>query len=595
MKSIPARSLSLSLLFVITGCGAGGPDLLDSSEGSPDSARSSLSDDALLAAAVDAEEHGDTELALRCYEALGRSPSTWYAWAGVSGLTALHRMLGDFDAARAVTARVRAEQPERAGLMHVWDGDTAAIEGDTARALAAYGAALDEHGVQVAGQQRPIGLVALRQISRVHLGAGDPAAAAAAQRELVRRYPDHRDAELALASAIAFDAMADGALPTSSLPELLHEGGCVEGAPCALASRGLPPPRAASVATELAGLSGLRFALSAEDDALARSVRRATLLRGERERTAVEREASAAACVVPVASDGFMIPLANDHSGYTFMESPDSTGGYHPGLDINGPGGGDADCDLPFVASASGCVTDSSPANWGSATVQSAYALRTWTHQYGHASAIFYSTGAAVAKGASLGYVGRVGAKSCHLHFEIREQDHPNATSADHYNTSSQANVGDWYQDPFPFIAAHRSYAALTRVDEDAFTFSGSWTSVPGVGDEDDLRYAVTTPTSSKTSYARYTVIPSSSRIYQLWAFVPWNHATSARAPVKLYNPSNVAVISGAVNQNIRYDAWVLVGTAALAAGAAYSLEVASNTGESGRKVAVDDFLIVGL
>lgn len=71
-------------------------------------------------------------------------------------------------------------------------------------------------------------------------------------------------------------------------------------------------------------------------------------------------------------------------------------------------------------------------------------------------------------------------------------------------------------------------------------------------------------------------------------------NSTSRRAPYKLVRSSTgTTVISGTVDQNPHFDAWVRVGTASLSANTAYRIEVHNNTGESGRRVTVDDFLVI--
>jgi hypothetical protein len=47
------------------------------------------------------------------------------------------------------------------------------------------------------------------------------------------------------------------------------------------------------------------------------------------------------------------------------------------------------------------------------------------------------------------------------------------------------------------------------------------------------------------------------------------------------------------INQSVRNDEWVYVGSAALTKDIQYSIEVATNTGETNKTVAVDDFLLI--
>jgi hypothetical protein len=148
------------------------------------------------------------------------------------------------------------------------------------------------------------------------------------------------------------------------------------------------------------------------------------------------------------------------------------------------------------------------------------------------------------------------------------------------------------YQDPLSFIAAHRAYEDVVWVDEESFNFTGSWHAVSGVGDKDDLKWAYTATTRSNV--ARYDWTPSATGNHEVWAFVPWNHGTSTRAPIRVINASSLAhLMSADINQSNRNDAWVKVGSALLSAGTTYRIDVATDTRESSRKVAVDDFLII--
>jgi murein DD-endopeptidase MepM/ murein hydrolase activator NlpD len=574
---------TLMALFISTACEGDEQDLDSDTRYTV----GDTSNDHILNQAVLAQNDGDFDRALSLYARLEDSVDQWYSWMGTSGMVAVNRMRGDYDAAREVTAAMRLKLPDRAGLSHLWDGDTAALEGDFQRALLDYHIALDDYADE-ASTGEPLGVAALRQISRVQLGMRAAAAAATTSRRLVSRYPGSADAEFELASAIAYDAMADDALPIGSLGSLIHDGECQVDDPCKLTSRGMGVVEIAAPGISLAGLQTVRFLLSPEDAALHEAIM-------DSEPLELLAKPAAVVCVTPIASSGFIIPLANDHSGYKFMDSPDAVNGYHTGLDVNGPGPGNADCNLTFYAASVGCVTDSSPKDWGSATVQSSYSSQKWTQQYGHASEIFYSVGSLIAKGAALGKVGSVGADTCHLHFEIREQDHPAATNANWYAAITQTNVGDYYQDPYPFIAAHGEYATDSRVDEEQFTFFGAWTSVAGVGNDDDMRYALTTAVNNKTNYARYTFTPVATRTHLVYAFVPWNHGTSTAASVKLLTGGNNTLISKTIDQSNFYDSWVYVGQANLVANTDYYLEIASNTGEGNRKVGIDDFLFLGI
>lgn len=566
---------------------------------------SSRWDDALLEQAVAATKAGDLDRAATLYRRLERSPSSWHAWAGKSGQVAIHRMAGDADSARAVTARISAERPELAGLAAIWDGDTAMLEGDPEGAIRQYQLAFDSHGEDwVDGT--PMGAVALRQIARARLEVGDPRGAAEAERRLLGSYPEFTDRPFSLASILAFEAMESGELPVKPLQKLLEDGDCSPSHPCVLSSGGRVSEQIPDGAVSPRGMEGIYFLADTQALEAAGNLQKSALVPGP---------SSPTACTTPTANNGFQVPMVYDACNnpdtcvpYLFMEYPDSgkVTGYHPGIDLNRglPG---ADCGDPFYSTARGCVRDvmSSQYDWGSATVEHFYMPGFWASQYGHAYEVFYSVNAAIAKGAPLGKVGGTGGKgpnefACHLHFEIRESDHTERSNASAYHNASLNLVGDHYQDPIPFIAGHPAYHEVRWVDENSFTFTGTWTTQTGIGDMDDLRWADTT--STKTNYARYEFTPTTTGAYHFYAFIPWNHrpATKAEglkstwASYRVVNKSTGGTVtSSSVNQSVFKDAWRHVGAALLAAGTPYYLEVETNTGESGKKVVVDDFLIL--
>jgi hypothetical protein len=539
--------------------------------------------DAVLQEAVLATLAGDLARALALYQEAEESGLPAYAWAGISGQVALHRMAGDGHSARALTDRIAQGRPELAGLMAIWDGDTAVLEDDLSGAIASYERALDRFGDQwVDG--KPIGAVALRQVSRAHLERGDARSAARAERRLLLNYGGAPNAELAAARILAFEAMATGELPLKPLEQLLHDGDCSAQRPCALGGR-RDIGRGRSQAVLLAGIAGMEFTLDAE--------LRGALDRGGALQSAAPL-AAATACVTPIASDGFQNPIVNSAYGYRFMSSPDCCSGWHPGVDLNGAGD---DCGLDFNAVASGCVRDvmSSSTDWGTAAVEHFYTPGNWTSQYGHGDRVYYSIDQAIVKGAPLGNVDTIGKSSgCHLHFEIREADHTARNDASAYHNSPQGTVADEYQDPEPFIAAHKAYQEARWTDEESFTFYGTWTTVTGAGDQDDLRWAYTT--SGLTNYARYEWTPSTSGTHEVWAFVPLSSNRTRRAPVKVVDKSTgAAAMTATVDQSLYKDAWVRIGSALLSSGTPYYVEVASNTAESFLRVTVDDFLILRL
>lgn len=180
--------------------------------------------------------------------------------------------------------------------------------------------------------------------------------------------------------------------------------------------------------------------------------------------------------VVPEANTGFQAPLSGSYSnngGHTFLTYAQYSGGwiYHPAEDWNQPsyngGCGGTGCNYdecrPVLASANGTVVYVNPNSWGGIVIQHLYQGQTWYTQYGHVRNISVSMNQNVTKGQQIAQIGRVGADCAHLHFEVREADHPNPTFGPYWQYGSnglgnQANVNNWYEDPDVFIAAHPAY-----------------------------------------------------------------------------------------------------------------------------------------
>ncbi len=541
----------------------------------------------LLRRAVNAANTENFAEALELYQQLEQSSDPWYAWAGTSGRVMVHRMAGEGDSARAVTQRIAVDRAELAGLMEIWDGDTAFLEGDFGRALGAYRQAADLHGRQVV-DGNPIGVTALRQLSRAQLEKGDALTAAETERELLRSYPGFVDREHAVARILALEAMASGELPLKPLERLLHDGDCSPKHPCVL-GRGAVRRDVPADALPLAGLGGLYFL---NEPSIAETLKTEENMAFD----TLAATSTATACTTPWAYSGFTKPMrTNTSTGYKFMETPDCCGGYHTGIDLN-RGGYQEDCNDPFYNTADGCVRNvmSSTSDWGSATVASFYPPRTWTSQYGHAYEVYVSVGQAISKGALMGRVGDIGTGACHLHFEIREHDHTARNNATAYHNTPKKRVGDEYQNPLPFIKAHKGFQKIRWRDENHFTVIGDWTSVSGIGDEDDMKWAYTTPTDSKTTYARRDIIAPKSGSWELWAFIPYANRSSEKVPYTLRRrPDGKLMFKKVVKQKGRNDAWVKIGSAWLTADTKYRIKVATNTGESKKKVALDDFLLI--
>jgi len=183
---------------------------------------------------------------------------------------------------------------------------------------------------------------------------------------------------------------------------------------------------------------------------------------------------------IPEATSGFQYPLDNpfsnnggwmfgQYAGYPDPASPNYYV-YHPGEDWNRPGvsggcgnGCNSDRCLPVRASANGRVVYSNDNSWGGIVVQHNYQEQTWYTQYGHIINSNVSVGDEVSKGQQIAEIGNVGTGCAHLHFEVRESDHPDPTYGGYWQYQGNginilSNVNDWYESPNIFIPNHPAY-----------------------------------------------------------------------------------------------------------------------------------------
>lgn len=172
---------------------------------------------------------------------------------------------------------------------------------------------------------------------------------------------------------------------------------------------------------------------------------------------------------IPEATSGFQFPLNgafSNNGGYTFL-SYVSNGVYHPGEDYNQPtlnGGCGTGCNidqcLDVVATATGQVkyVNTSTGSWCGVVIQHNYQGQTWYSQYGHVFNITVANNQIVTKGQKIAEIGKIQTECAHLHFEIRESDHPNPTLGTYYQNLSYNNVINWYEDPDLFIPSHPAY-----------------------------------------------------------------------------------------------------------------------------------------
>ncbi len=179
---------------------------------------------------------------------------------------------------------------------------------------------------------------------------------------------------------------------------------------------------------------------------------------------------------VPEATSGFGNPLTgafSNNGGYTFLEGAYYSGNlvYHPGEDWNQPtlnGGCSTGCSidrcLDVNATANGKVVFSNTSVWGGIVIQHNYQNQTWYSQYGHIINSNVTVGQNVTKGQKIAEIGNTGTDCAHLHFEIRESDHPNPTNGSYFTYGNSGignynNVVNWYEDPDIFIASHPAYS----------------------------------------------------------------------------------------------------------------------------------------
>lgn len=182
---------------------------------------------------------------------------------------------------------------------------------------------------------------------------------------------------------------------------------------------------------------------------------------------------SNSAIAIQEASSGFTWPLPyafSNNGGYIFLQDATYSGGTvkHPGEDWNvpnSPGGSrDGDKGLDVVSVADGEVVYANTSTWGGIVVKHIYNGQTWYSQYGHIQNAVVSKGDNAYKGHKIAEIGNVGTQYAHLHFEIRQSDHPNPTYGPYWSYGSGGlanidNVNNWYKDPDTFILAHPAYS----------------------------------------------------------------------------------------------------------------------------------------
>lgn len=179
--------------------------------------------------------------------------------------------------------------------------------------------------------------------------------------------------------------------------------------------------------------------------------------------------------LVPEAVTGFGYPLIGNFSnngGYSFLTPAYYSGNlvYHPAQDWNQPSvpggcgtGCNSDMCLDVVATAIGQVVYANANSWGGIVLKHNYQGQTWYSQYGHVRNIIVPLGQIVSKGEKIAEIGNQGTDCAHLHFEIREADHPDHSNGAFFpfgnsGLGSLTNVNNWYEDPSQFIPSHPAY-----------------------------------------------------------------------------------------------------------------------------------------
>jgi len=176
--------------------------------------------------------------------------------------------------------------------------------------------------------------------------------------------------------------------------------------------------------------------------------------------------------LVAEAYSGFQRPMVNDHYGFVWLDwtSPYTPLVYHPGYDYNGTGN---DCGTDILAVADGVVKDVNLAGWGTLVIEHNWRGTTVYSQYGHISSSLVSVGNTVTKGQHIAEVGSTGTASCHLHWEIRQADHPAPTNSGYYTTNVlnvKSNVENYYEDSQWWVDNHGSYSGSTDNPPAGFT-----------------------------------------------------------------------------------------------------------------------------
>jgi murein DD-endopeptidase MepM/ murein hydrolase activator NlpD len=149
--------------------------------------------------------------------------------------------------------------------------------------------------------------------------------------------------------------------------------------------------------------------------------------------------------------------------------------GIHPGIDLNGTGGGNTDLGQPVLSIARGKVVEAADFGppWGNVVVIRHTYLENGSiaccySLYAHLNELKVKKGMSIGRRAPVGTIGTGGSYSAHLHLEIRKQNMSNF-SATYWPSSHGKNaqwIRDHYEDPAQFIAARRQLTIPQREEK---------------------------------------------------------------------------------------------------------------------------------
>ena len=228
---------------------------------------------------------------------------------------------------------------------------------------------------------------------------------------------------------------------------------------------------------------------------------------------------------IPPATSGFQRPMSNDHYGWEWLDWTGTL--YHPGDDYNGPGAGNADCGTDIHAVANGTIRYVNTGSWGGIVAEHDWQGTTVYSQYGHVSTALVSEGQNVSKGQHIAEMGSVGdpGYTCHLHWEIREADHPGSTYGAYWDTVLLSNldmVNNYYEDPEWWVDNHGSYGDCPQSGGAILYWNNSYNCD---NDQGDPGYRQRTSTGWENVSGAFNDQASSLRVPSGWSVRLYEHS----------------------------------------------------------------------